>query len=183
MIRRPIIDFSVLQEAGYTNLTTLFIADNSYWEFIEGEPAIIEIITPGAKDPVINYFEQHKINNFNTSNLDLKCHNCNDYELGELPDGIYSITLKGSPENFNKHRYHLRTTKARIDLAKALVNLDVTRQDGYNKEVEEKIHKASLFLDSAEANTMFGKISKAADEYRQAKKIINKINNCKECNH
>jgi hypothetical protein len=38
----------------------------------------------------------------------------------DLPDGIYDVTIKGSPDTFQKNRQYLRTTKTQLELDKLL---------------------------------------------------------------
>lgn len=177
----PIIDFSVFNREGFFDPETLYIADNSYWYQLEEKPAIIEIKTPGSKAPVVNRFKKGSINNFNSINLNLTCPNCDNVELSELPDGIYDITLKASPSTFQKNRKHLRTTKARLELAKYLISLNLGCDSQDKKELINKVKEISLLLDSAEVNIVFDNVQTANDEYQLAKKKLQQLSNCKEC--
>lgn len=182
MYYEPIIDFSVLsQSEDYFNPQILFIADTSRWLHLEDKPAIIEIQTPGSKAPVVNYFDKKAINVFSSVDLALNCPTCDQFELHDLPDGIYNITLKASPSNFQKNRKYLRTTKARLELAKYLVSLNIGCESEQNKQLQEDVLQISLLLDSAEANVVFDNVQTANDEYQLAKRKIEKLSNCKEC--
>ncbi len=70
--------------------------DTSIWSFIENKPAIIEIIPPGVVDPIVYNVAKNKTNIFNTSNLGMS----NIGVLNDLPDGVYKVTIKGSPDSF-----------------------------------------------------------------------------------
>lgn len=177
----PIIDFTVFNREGFFDPNTLYIADNSYWLHLENKKSIIEIQTPGSKAPVVNYFDKKAINNFNSFNLALSCPTCEKKELSELPDGIYNITLKASPSSFNKNRKHLRTTKARLELSKYLISLNIGCEGNINRQAVNQIKEISLLLDSAEINVMFDNIQTANDEYQMAVKKLKKLTNCVGC--
>lgn len=181
MYYEPKIDFSVLTQEDYFNPEILFIADTSKWLHLEDKPSIIEIQTPGSNTPVVNYFDKKAINTFRSVDLALNCPTCDKLEFHDLPDGVYNITLKASPSNFQKNRKYLRTTKARLELAKFLVSLNMGCESEENKQLQEEVLKISLLLDSAEANVVFDNIQTAHDEYKIAKDKIEKLTNCKEC--
>lgn len=181
MYFQPIINFSVLSKEDYFNPQILFIADTSKWLHLEDKPSIIEIQTPGAKHPIVNYFDKKAINTFNSIDLNLNCPTCDKLEMHDLPDGIYNITLKASPSSFQKNRKHLRTTKARLELAKYLISLNLGCESEENKQLQEEVLTISLLLDSAEANVSHDNLQTASDEYQLAKKKIEKLSNCKNC--
>lgn len=177
----PEINFTVFNREGFFDPYTLYVADNSYWLHLEDKPSIIEVQTPGSKGVVVNYFDKFKINNLNSIALNLSCPDCNDFELRELPDGVYNITVKGSPSTFSHNKKHLRTTKARMELAKYLISLNIGCSTGDNKHLISKIMEVNLLLDSAEANIVYDNIQAANDEYQLARRKLQEISNCKNC--
>lgn len=181
MLLKPNIDFYVLFQGDYFNPEYLYIADASKWLNIKDKPSIIEIQTPGSQIPVTLYFDKKSINNFSSIDLGLNCMDCDSIETVDLPDGIYNITVKGSPSIFRKNRKHLRTTKARLELAKFLITLNLGCENTETKKLQKEVIKIQLLLDSAEANVSFGNVQTASDEYRLAKKKIEKLTNCKKC--
>ena len=118
------IDFQVINTL---DPRVMPIADTSEWGQIEGKASIIEVILPGEESPIINYFDKSKINIMNSSNLKLICTvDCAEVELINLPDGIYEITVKGSPDTFFKTRKYLRTTLTQLELDKIFIQLNLT---------------------------------------------------------
>lgn len=180
-MEKIIIDFTVFSKEGFFDPYYLNIADSSYWIQLQDKPSIIEIQTPGAKAPVVNYFDKDSINKFNSFNLNFNCPTCDNTELIELPDGIYNITLKASPSTFFKNKKHLRTTKARIELAKYLISLNMGCESKENKQLTDKVLEISLLLDSAEYNVAFDNLQTANDEYNLAKRKLQNLSNCKDC--
>ena len=87
----------------------IIVLDTSIWSYIEDKPSIIEILTPGEKDAVVYPYTKNGFNILNSINLGLNCSDCNQ-NLLDLPDGVYEITIKGSPDSFYKKRCYLRTT-------------------------------------------------------------------------
>jgi len=158
---------------------TLILLDTSEWAHIKDKPTIIEITTPGFDKPVVNYFEQGMINVFNSNILELSCGGC-DKELIDLPDGIYEVTLKGSPETFKKTRYILRTTKTQLDLDKLFLNLSDTCSGGLDKSKFSSLQEIQMLLKSAEANTRYENICTAQSLLLNAQRKI-KEQNCNKC--
>lgn len=178
---KPIIDFTVFNREGFFDPYTLYIADNSIWLNLEDKPSVIEIHTPGSKAPIVSYFDKGSINNFNSIGLNLSCPTCDNVELSELPDGIYNITLKASPSSFFKNKKHLRTTKARLELAKYLISLNMGCETEPDKQLIQSITEISLLLDSAEANVVFDNVQTANDEYQLAKRKLKRLSKCNDC--
>lgn len=153
-----LIDFIVVPSE---NLHTIVIADNSYWVNIQEKPSVIEITPPGASKPVVNFFDKGNFNHFNSINLDLSCPTCDDLETTELPDGIYNITLKGSPSKYNKNRKYLRTNRLKIELSKALLKAKAGDNCNTAAEIKKKIDDIKFLIDCAEANIRFDNVKEA----------------------
>ncbi len=168
------IDFQILDSK---DPTILSIYDTSYWQLIEGKPSIIEITTPGASSPVVNTFTKNSINNFNSINLGLSCLSCEDIILEELPDGIYTIVVKGSPDNFNKEKLYLRTTKLQLELDKIYIKANLLDKTS-SKDLLDKLNWIGLLLRSAEANLRYGNLKQTQDIMFEVGSIIDKIKRC-----
>lgn len=158
---------------------TLIVLDTSEWAHIKDKPSIIEIVLPGFDKPVVNYFEQGMVNVFNSNILGLSCNGCNN-ELTDLPDGIYEITLKGSPDTFNKTRYVLRTTQTQLDLDKLFLNLSDSCSGEVEKSKFSTLQEIQMLLKSAEANTRYENICTAQNLLLMAQQKI-KEQNCNKC--
>lgn len=159
----------------------IVVIDTSNWEHISNKPSIIEILLPGEQKPVVHYFDKNRVNVFNSYNLFLNCDDCpQGAELLDLPDGIYHITVKGSPETFNRTRQFLKTDKTRLELDKYISTLSLTC-DEFSKEVLERINKINLFLQGAEANTRLGHYCEAQELLFKVQKMMSKLKKCKAC--
>ena len=172
------IDFNVIE---VDNHKTLLIADNSNWSVIENEPSIIEITLPGMRNPVVNYFDKKSINNFNSVNLNLSCvgGGCDELEWTELPDGVYTICVKGSPSKFQETKNYFRTNKIRERFDLLIINSNIGCEE--NKVDFKDIMDIEMLIKSAEANTRFGDINSASRDYQLAVKMLAKQSKCKDC--
>lgn len=168
------VDFQVLDTA---DPFILLIADSSYWQLLEGKPSIIEITTPGASTPVVNTFKKNSINNFNSINLGLSCATCDDITLGELPDGIYTIKIKASPDNFNKQRNYLRTTKLKLEIDKIYIKANLLDKIT-SKDLIEKLNWINLLLRAAEANTRYDNLKETQEIMFEINSILDKLKRC-----
>lgn len=173
------IDFNVIET---DNHKTLLIADNSNWSVIESEPSIIEITLPGMRNPVVNFFDKKSINNFNSVNLNLSCvgGGCDELEWTELPDGVYTICVKGSPSKFQETKNYFRTNKIRERFDLLIINSNIGCE-GSSKVDFKEILDIDMLIKSTEANTRFGDINSASKDYQLASKMLDKYSKCNDC--
>lgn len=160
------------------------LLDTSEWLYIKDKPAIIEVIVPGEKNPAVRYLSKNAVNILNASHLNLICETCDEKNSDiELPDGIYDITIKGSPDTFRKNRKYLRTTKTQLDLDNLFIQLSLEcyNNDSDIKAKINKVNEIQLLLKSAEANVRYGNNSVAQDLLFKAQDIIKKSKKCKDC--
>lgn len=161
------IDFNVLE---IDNLKTLSIVDVSNWGAIEKEPSIIEIKLPGARKPITHFFEKNAINNFNSINLEINCvDKCEGFVLNDLPDGIYNITVKGSPSEYFIEKDYIRLTKIKLELDKKLISADMKGCGCTSPLID-----VEMLLKSAEANIRLGNTCNAKEDYLKATKLLKK---------
>lgn len=171
------IDFYVFSEY---DPRVLLVGDNSNWLHIEDKPAIIEIILPGSTKPIIFTYLKNGINSFNSHNLKITClkGDCTDEVYGDLPDGIYTITVKGSPSNFQKTKYHLKTDKLQQVIDKSLIDLGFYFDEEKIKQRDELLN-VKVYLMIAEAHIRREDIQEAKTYYSLAKEEMDRIENCK----
>lgn len=175
-LNKIIVDFQVLKNY---DPKILLIADTSQWSNILEKPAIVEITLPGSNAPTVEYWEQQKINVFTSQHLGLTCGaGCED-ELVELPDGIYKITLKGSPDKFKKERYYMRTERLELNLDKVYISFGINLEDADYKSVEA-LWNAEMLIKSCKAHTRREELGMATELYKQAKRIVDQQLNCKK---
>lgn len=154
----------------------LVIVDTSIWSYIEEKPAIIEIIPPGTKQEIVYSFLKGRTNIFNTSNLHLS-------PIGvynDLPDGLYKITVKGSPDSFCKSRDILKTDKTRLGLYNMYISLGLDN-NSVDKEVLKRIQEVKLLIEAAEASVSLGYSRKGEKLLKRASDRLKKYEECKEC--
>lgn len=155
------------------------VLDTSNWGHIQEKPSIIEIILPGEVEPVVHYFNKNAVNIFNSTNLHLSCNDCNDSNI-DLPDGIYDITVKGSPDTFNSNLSYLRTTNTQLKLDKLYIKLSLECYKSDN-DISKQIHKLNeieLLLKSAEANVRYGEDCIGQELLYKAQKLIDNNQKC-----
>ena len=161
----------------------IIILDTSVWEHISNKPSIIEIITPGMKNPVVLNYKKNSVNILNSHNLKLNCGTCGE-EYYDLPDGIYEITIKGSPDRFNKKRFYLKTTTIQSKLDELLINnYDLESDCNTDIILTQKILRYRDLISVADAFMRKGFISDANKIVNNIIGFIDKSKNCKRCPH
>lgn len=172
------IDFEICD---YSRNTKIFIIlDISNWAHIYNKPSIIEIIPPGEKKPSVLYLRQNVVNIITAKDMNMDCMECGDSEM-DIPDGIYDITIKGSPDKFFKNKKYLRTTKTRLELDKLFIDFSKKYHESTEDTIEKikKLNEIKLLLESAEANVRYNNNFKAQELMNEIQKIIKKYKNCK----
>lgn len=169
----PVIDFLIIDQ---TDPRVLIIDDNSIWGSIEDEASAIEITLPGSSKPKWFYFRKCERNIFNSLNLDIQCAPEGDscWEYDNLPDGIYTIKLMGTPPEINKEKQYLRTSATRAELDGLWVGLDLTRGE-LGKAKADKLVEIDMLLTSAEANVRQGFNKDGVELFNKA---LKKIRSC-----
>lgn len=167
------IDFQMISSG---DPKTLIVMDTSVWGFIEEKPSIIEIVVPGSQTPKIYNFVKNKTNIFNSSNLllsDVGVYN-------DLNDGIYKVTVKGSPDTIKKERYFLKTDIADLELDKLYLDLGFDNTEEI-KALKKKIQDIELLINAAKALVKRGNLKKSHMFFKRAVEDINDYNECKTC--
>ena len=167
------IDFQIIPTG---NPKTLAVMDTSVWGILENRPSIIEIIPPNKEEPVTHYFEKSKVSIFNSSNLLLS-------SIGlyvDMPDGLYTITVKGSPDTNCKKRYFLKDDKTKLELYKLYASLGVDN-DEKTIRLKKDIQKAEMLIRGANALIALGKIKRAVLTLKRAMEFLQNYNRCSDC--
>ena len=161
---------------------TIIILDTSEWLHIYRKPSIIEIILPGDSKPITHYFDKKSVNVLNSLNLNISCGNCFDVN-DDLPDGIYQITVKGSPDRFNKNKKYIRTTKTQLDLDNLYISLSLEcfKDDNDIKNKIKDLNYIQLLLKASEANLRHDNSYVAQDLLFKAQDLIRKYKKCTNC--
>lgn len=169
------LDFYVL-ETGSPKIISIY--DNSDWEYAEALPAYIAIKIPGSKKEKSFSFLKGGINTLNSHNLGLSClkGDCKEEEYVDIPDGIYTITVKSGYEGLDNTKFYLKTDRFFIEYAKVLIKYGFE----YNKD-EPFIHymtKIKFLVDVAKSHAITGDFVKAQRFFEEAKQLLkNYVNN------
>lgn len=169
------LDFQVINTS---NPKILVVSDTSVWGAIEDKPAIIEIVVPGSSKIKTYNFVKGKSNVFNSSNLLLS----NVGDMNDLNDGVYSITVKGSPSTtFCVQKYYLKTDKLQLALDKLYMSLGVYNKDSETTKKRLEILKIDSLIKTAESFTRDGKPNEALNHFKRAYLKLKEINSCDNC--
>ncbi len=170
------LDFEVV---GTNNPKNLKIVDESEWGILADRPAIIEIKAPGKEDYATHYLGKNQINVFNSMTLGINCDDP-DKKFINLPDGIYDITIKGSPSSYSFNRKYLKTDSIRLNLDKVWARSGILC-DHEDDDLMNKIKEVEFVLVAAESNTRIGNLIEAEELFKKAEKLMWVINNCEDC--
>lgn len=162
-----------------STLKYLRVEDFSNWLHIADKPSVIEITVPGSKEPVVKYFDKHKVNKYHSIDLGLNCQEgCDDPELHPLPDGIYTITVKGSPSSFSKTVKYLKHDSLDIEMDKLFI-------DNIDKPHKDKFLITFRYLENLlrgiKANIRLDRINVAANQFSSFQDYLEDLTKCPEC--
>lgn len=168
------LDFQVINTG---DPKVLVVSDTSVWGAIEDKPSIIEIIIPGSVKVRTYNFIKGKSNVFNSSNLLITDVGVNS----DLNDGIYSITIKGSPDTNCEHRYFLKADKFQLALDKLYMSLGVYNNDKEVTKQRNEILNIDSLRKTAEAFVRDGKPNEGLSFFKKAYIKLNDLNDCNTC--
>ncbi len=169
------LDFQVISA---NNPKVLIVMDTSVWGAIEDKPAIIEIIVPGSNKVRTYNFVKGKSNVFNSSNLLITSTEIQS----DLNDGIYSITVKGSPDTlYCTQRYFLKTDKFQLALDKLYMSLGIYNKDAEVTKQRSEILKIDSLVKTAESFTRDGNPNEGLSYFKRAYTKLLDINSCNTC--
>ena len=170
------LDFEVI---GSYNPKTLRVADQSEWGILADRPAIIEIKRPGSEEIYTYYFGKNQLNVFNSKTLGVNPGApANDFV--DIPDGIYDITIKGSPSSYSVNRKYLKTDSMRLNIDKVWARVGILCEDE-DDEIIEKIKEVEFVLTVAESSMRLGNFDTVQQLMDKAQHLIDVINDCKYC--
>jgi len=164
------LDFYIL-ETGSPRIISIY--DNSDWEYAEDLPSYLVIKIPGSKKDKTFSYKKGAINTLNSHNLGLSClkGNCTEEEYVDLPDGIYTITVKSGFEDIESTKFYLKTDRFNIEFAKVLIKYGFE----YNKDeifINYMTKIRLLVNDIAKAHAITGDFVKAQRYFEEAKQLL-----------
>ncbi len=172
LLNKVNIDFHILD---VLNPKWFAVADNSEWGGILEKPSIIEVTVAGFNEPNVTFYTKCGINQFNSRTLGLDCGKCG--ELVDLPDGIYTITVKGSPDKYQKTKEYIRTTQMQLKMDKLLISA-VNSCGEFDKNLKEKIRNVDFLIRAAKANIRYDNRCRAFELFNEANKLLDKVSKC-----
>lgn len=175
---KPNINFGIQETY---DPTTIHCIDLSDWKILQNNPSVMRILLPGSRNEIIQTWAKGRVNTYNSVNLGLSCLvECDEQKYEFLPDGIYTFILEGSPTNYFKKRYYLKTDQIRLELDKIYIkaNIEYTPKD---KQIREALEDIEFNLKSAESFTRDGDFLRADRAFCEAKELIEKYQDCKNC--
>lgn len=172
------IDFDVIQ----STVQTLWVGDSSDWVHAEVLPAALEVTLPGSKKPLTFSYKKNAITSLNSHNLGITClkGDCTDEVYGDLPDGVYTITVKSGFTNFETTKYYLKTDRIELEVSKIVIKhgFEYSKSD---KNFRDKIYDIDWLVKVAKAHAKLGDFVKADRFFTQAKEELKSFGNCKDC--
>ena len=172
------IDFQTLESK---NPQFLLIADLSVWEYAESLPANVLITLPGSTIPLIYSWKKNAINSFNSNNFGISCVvSCDEQAYIDVPDGIYTITLKSGYEDVERTRYYLKTDRFENQLSKVIIK-NGFEYDPKDRNFRDNIFQIKWMLLTAQSLAHQGDFVSAAHNFEEAKKLLNTYIDCKDC--
>jgi len=172
------IDFQILKTH---DPKVILIADTSDWKHIADKTSVLEITMPGGGVPRELIWNKHKINIVNSSTLGITPKACDATQLVELPDGVYTIAVKGEPNYFCKERFYLRTERLELEVGKLYLSLGVDFDKNLEKQkLRDDLLKIDSMIKAANFATMLGELDKTAMYFKEAQKRLKSF--CKSCN-
>lgn len=167
------IDFDVMSDLYY-----LKVFDFSSWAHIEKKPSVIEITLPGYTTPHVAYFDKNKVNIYNSIMLYANCIDCGEAKVNILPDGIYVIKLKGSPESFYKEKKYLKTDHIQKEIDKIYIEAITNKE---RVQIVDKLAEIEFLLNAAAAHLRYDMERESRICFEQAQRLVEKLTECKNC--
>lgn len=158
----------------------LSVEDLSDWAHSENLTSYIQVTTPGGKKSKSYTFTKGIKNIFNSHNLGLTCvtADCKGGTMGDLPDGIYTITVLSGFAGIQETKYYLKTDRFEIEYMKLLTKKGT---EGVDQEFMNYMTRVKYTLDVAKSFTMEGDFAEAYRFFQEAKTLLNKKTDCKNC--
>lgn len=170
------LDFSVQSD---NNPLTLRVWDDSRWGILGDKIATIEIIPPGKKEPVSWFLGKNQVNIFTSVTLGINCGD-DKFTTLELPDGIYDITIKGSPSVYQFNRKYLKTDLIQKDIAGLRSKANILCPD-WDGDLIRRIREIETLLKSANSDTLLGNVCKATEIITVAHELVEEAKGCVDC--
>lgn len=157
------LNFDVLPSSS----KTISIYDQSDWSYALNKPSYIQIIPPGSVKCTTLDFTKACVETYFANDITLGC--------GDLPDGMYTITLQSAYEDIYLTKYYLKTDKLDLNIAKLII--ENNEQGNITEAFQNSIFEMKWLLEVAQSYTKEGEYKKAEKYFRQAQNLLN----CESC--
>lgn len=156
---------------------TMLLVCTSDWSFIKDKPAIVEITPPGSSRPIVEYWGKNEVNKFDSSNLLLTCGATGYSDLIPIPDGIYHIKIKGSPDTFNYESYISFDSNLQLEIDKeySKLSIDIEAED---RNFVNSLWNTKMLLEASRVSIRRGEIKKTVEYYKEAERLVKSLNRC-----
>lgn len=153
----------------------LNIADLSNWVYAQGQPSYVSIQLPGSSKEINYAFSKERINVFNSHNLGLSClsGDCTEEKYVELPDGIYTVTVRSNYDNIKKTKFFLKTNRFDIEYSKVIIKYGLEENEA---EFLYYMLEIKGVIEVAKSHALLGDFVKAQRFFESAKKMLNTYN-------
>lgn len=172
------IDFDIFSHTPQN----LIIGDVSDWIYAENLPSYILITLPGSRKTINFSFKKKSLNVFNSHNLGISClsGDCKEEVYVDLPDGIYTVCVKSSFDNIENSKFYLKTDRFEIEYAKVAIKYGVEYSKS-NADFQDMMIDIQWLLTVAKSHAKLGDFLKAKRFFEEAKALLNKYTDCKDC--
>lgn len=169
------IDFTIWEKTLDTK--RIYVADISNWGIIAEFDSWIDIVSPGNLTPVTYPFDKGGLTVINALTLGIQGGDAESTNLRDIPDGIYTIKVYGTPDTYYKEKSFLKYDsfwlKYQTVLLAAMGNCNSISD--YDKNM---LVKAWFLMQAAAAQVRLGNTCKAEALYKEAEKLIKNL----DCN-
>lgn len=166
----PYIDFQIIPS---DDCRVIMVADLSVYAHLQGQPVFIDIVIPGYSKPIELSFSPNQLNILNANNLGLSQAITPD-NLPNLPDGIYTITVRMCPfDSFTVTKTILQNCQQICDFRNQLISMDLLCECDNNAEKARiKLNDISLLIEASKAHAARCNVIKAMEHYKKADRML-----------
>lgn len=168
------IDFTIWDKTLDTK--RIYIADISDWGIIEGYDSWIDITAPGSNTPVTFPFDKGGLTVVTAITLGIQG-SISPNLLRDIPDGIYTIKVYGTPSTYFKEKSFLKYDSFWIKFQTVMLSA-MDNCGNISDHDRNMLIKIWFLMQAAAAQVRLGNTCKAEELYREADKLLKNL----DCN-
>lgn len=156
---------------------TMLLVCTSDWSFIKNKSSIVEITPPGSSRPIVEYWGKNEVNKYDSESLGLTCNPTCHGDLIPIPDGIYHIKIKGSPDTFSYESYISFDSNLQLSIDKeySKLGLDIEAEDSVKVNM---LWNMKMLLEASRSSIREGNIKRTQEYYREVERLLEAVKNC-----